>query len=311
MSALTIHLGNRHLAAKTRAAWTRIAGYPRLVAGLTLLLLLVLAALLAPVLTHYGPDAASFSATMQGPSAAHVLGTDQLGRDVLSRALYGGQRTLSVSFATVAVSAVVGVALGLVSGYLGSWTDSVIMRVMDALLAFPGLVLALAITFVLGPSFTSVLAALSVVSIPRFARLVRGEVLRLKNRAFIDACRVARVSPVRVMGTHLLPNVTEVVVIQAALTGGQAIFTAASLSFLGLGLPPPAPSWGGMLKNGYPFLQVHPLLAFVPGVLIFMAMLGFNLAGDGLRDLFDPKTRNRVRRLPGRPEDFREVSARD
>lgn len=274
---------------KTRL-W-RLVGYPRLSAGLVLLALLLLSAVLAPLLAPFDPVKPRFDATLQPPSASHVLGTDQLGRDVLSRILYGGLPSLGVAFATIVLSTVIGVSLGLLAGYLSTFVSGLIMRVMDALLAFPALVLALAITFVLGPSTSSVLIALTVVSVPNFVRLVRGEVLKLLHRGFVDSCRVSGASPVRVMGLHLLPNVTEVVIVQAVLTGGQAIFTAASLSFLGLGLPPPAPSWGGMLKDGYAYLQVLPLQALVPGFLVFLAMLSFNLIGDGLRDVFDPRVR--------------------
>lgn len=280
-------------------SWLPLPGdYPRLTVGGLVLLVLVASAVFAPLITHTSPTEQHLKDIFHPPGSAYPLGTDQLGRDVLSRALYGGRLSLGVALASVALSMVVGVIAGLVAGYVGRWVDGVVMRVMDGIMVFPELVLALAITYALGPSFWNVVTAIAVVNVPKFARVVRGQVLSLRERDFIASAVVAGASRTRTMARHLLPNVLEVIVVQAALTGGMAIFTAASLSFLGLGLPPPAPDWGGMLKDGYLYLGVMPLQALVPGGFIFAAMLSFNLLGDGLRDLFDPRTapRSRMRR---------------
>lgn len=275
----------------SRARQARRAGwaYPRLTQGAVLLTVLLVLTIGAPLFTTYGPLDQHLNAALRVPSGEFLLGTDQLGRDVFSRCLYGGRLVLAVALIAVIVSMVVGVLVGLLSGYLGGGVDTAIMRVMDGLIVFPDLILALAITYALGPSFGTVAAAISVVNVPIFARVVRAQVLSLRERDFIASAMVSGASTGRVLVRHLLPNVVEVTIVQAALTGGSAIFTAASLSFLGLGLPPPAPDWGGMLHDGYPYLGYLPLMSLVPGCFIFVAMLSFNLIGDGMRDVFDPK----------------------
>jgi peptide/nickel transport system permease protein len=280
----------------TGALWGSLWGYPRLTVGAVLLAVLVLTALAAPLLVPYGPLEQDLTAVLKTPGGGHILGTDQLGRDILSRTFFGGRLVLAVALVSVVIALLVGVLLGLLSGYRGGFVDSVIMRFMDGVIVFPELVLALAITYALGPSFWTVATAIAVVNVPRFARVVRGHVLSLREREFIASAKVAGASTTRVLWHHLLPNVLEVTIVQAALTGGSAIFTAASLSFLGLGLPPPAPDWGGMLRDGYPYLGTVPLMSLVPGFFIFAAMLSFNLIGDGLRDLFDPKVVRRTRK---------------
>jgi peptide/nickel transport system permease protein len=289
-------------AARSRAAGV-LFGYPRMTWGLVLLLALLVLSLGAPLFTGYGPLDQHLDEVLQPPSSQFWLGTDQLGRDVWSRALYGGRLVLGVAVVSVTLAMTTGVFLGLLSGYLGGSTDAVIMRLMDGLIVFPELVLALAITYALGPSFWTVSAAIAVVNVPRFARVVRGQVLSLREREFISAAKVAGASTGRILRLHLLPSVMEVTIVQAALTGGSAIFTAASLSFLGLGLPAPAPDWGGMLRDGYPYLGDLPWLSLTPGLFIFAAMLSFNLLGDGLRDYFDPKSMRRTRKpKDGSPE---------
>jgi ABC-type dipeptide/oligopeptide/nickel transport system permease subunit len=287
-------------AGQARRAWW---AYPRLTQGVVLLTVLLVLTIGAPLFTTYGPLDQHLTAALRPPGGEFLLGTDQLGRDVFSRCLYGGRLVLAVALIAVIVSMVVGVLVGLLSGYLGGAVDTAIMRVMDGLIVFPDLILALAITYALGPSFGTVAAAISVVNVPMFARVVRAQVLSLRERDFVASAKVSGASTSRVLSRHLLPNVVEVTIVQAALTGGSAIFTAASLSFLGLGLPPPAPDWGGMLHDGYPFLGYLPLMSLMPGFFIFVAMLSFNLVGDGMRDLFDPKvlphgasTRSRRRR---------------
>jgi peptide/nickel transport system permease protein len=275
-------------------SWTRrvrraLGAYPRLTQGTGLLAVLLVLTIGAPLFATHGPLDQHLTAALRPPGGEFLLGTDQLGRDVLSRCLYGGRLVLAVALVAVIVAMLVGVLIGLLSGYQGGGVDTAIMRVMDGLIVFPDLILALAITYALGPSFGTVAAAIAVVNVPMFARVVRAQVLSLRERDFIASAKVSGASTSRVLLRHLLPNVVEVTVVQAALTGGSAIFTAASLSFLGLGLPPPAPDWGGMLHDGYPYLGSLPLMSLVPGFFIFVAMLSFNLIGDGMRDLFDPK----------------------
>jgi ABC-type dipeptide/oligopeptide/nickel transport system permease subunit len=283
-----------------RRIWMALSAYPRLTFGTVLLIVLVVLALGAPLFAGYGPLDQHLEAVLRPPGGGYVFGTDQLGRDVLSRGLYGGRLVLAVAVVSVVIALILGVLLGLLSGYTGGWADAVSMRVMDGVIVFPELVLALAITYALGPSFWTVATAIAVVNIPKFARVVRGQVLSLRERDFIASVKVSGASTRRVLLRHLLPNVLEVTVVQAALTGGMAIFTAASLSFLGLGLPAPAPDWGGMLRDGYPYLGNLPLMSLIPGCFIFIAMLSFNLIGDGLRDLFDPKVMRRTRIRPSR-----------
>jgi peptide/nickel transport system permease protein len=269
--------------------WAALSAYPRLLVGSLLLLIMVTLALGAPLFTSYGPLDQHLDAVLQPPGGPFLLGTDQLGRDLFTRTLYGGRLVLAVAVASTTIAMVVGVVLGLMSGYRRGWLDTVLMRAMDGVIVFPELILALGITYALGPSFWTVTGAIATVNVPKFARVIRGQLLSLREREFVAAAKVSGVPTTRVLALHLLPNVLEVTVVQAALTGGLAIFTAASLSFLGLGLPAPAPDWGGILRDGYPYLGYVPLFSIVPGLVIFAAMLSFNLIGDGLRDLFDPK----------------------
>lgn len=276
--------------------WVERAGrsigkFPQLWIGSLILLTLVLSALLAPRIAPYEPTAIDPTASMLGPSAEHWFGTDKLGRDTLSRAMYGGRISLMVSFVAVAFSLVIGCALGMISGLKGGRIDNLIMRIMDSLLAFPSLILALAIAFALGPSVLSVIFALGVVRIPAFARVVRAQVLTLSAREFILAARVLGASQTRIAWIHIIPNLAAIITVQASLSAGAIIFAEASLGFLGLSVPPPAPTWGGMLQDGYVYLEVNPWLAVIPGLIIFAAVLAFNFLGDGIRDAMDPQRR--------------------
>jgi ABC-type dipeptide/oligopeptide/nickel transport system permease subunit len=271
----------------------RILAYPQLVIGCAVLALLLFGAIFGPAVVGYGPTDADFSAAMTGPSAAHVLGTDQLGRDSLSRALSGARISLFVAVGTVILSMGAGVPLGLVSGLRRGWIESLIMRAMDGVLAFPGLILAMAIAFVLGPSIPTVIIALAVVRVPPFARVVRSQALTLGESGFVESARAVGVGPARIALRHVLPNIFSTILVQASLTAGAAIFTEASLSFLGAGIPPPTPTWGGMLHDAYPYLEVNPWQTFVPGICIFLAVLSCNFIGEGFRDLLDPRERTR------------------
>lgn len=276
------------------ARWLRsLRKEPQLWIGATLLVLLVGSAIFAPLIAPYDPLALDYTSSLQPPNAAHPFGTDKLGRDQLSRILYGGRSSLFVGTAAVVIGMVVGVALGLLSGYRLGWLDSLIMRTMDGILAFPGLVLALTISFALGSSVQSLIVALAVVRVPSAARLVRGQMLTLRNNEYIQAAEALGARPARVVLRHYLPNLVSIILVQASLSAGAAVFTEASLSFLGFGVPPPSPDWGAMLHDGYSYLEINPWLSIIPGAFIFLAVLGFNFLGDGLRDALDPQQRRR------------------
>lgn len=268
-----------------------LARNPFLLFGVTICLLIAIGAIAGPYLVPYEPAKQNFQELLQAPSLSHPLGTDDLGRDVLSRMLTGARVSLTVALLAAIGASFVGGAIGLTAGYLGGWTESVLMRFMDALFAFPALVLAIAIVGTLGTGSWQAIVAIALVAVPRFARMMRAQTLRLRHRDFVVASRVAGAGPIRVAVKHILPNAVGVVIILASSTAGFAVLTEASLSFLGLGVRPPTPAWGSMLKSGYQFLDRAPWLAIVPGVGISVLVLGFNLAGDGLRDLLDPRTR--------------------
>ncbi len=272
---------------------SRLLRFPQVWIGAATLAVLVGAALVGPALVAYGPADQDYVAALAGPTGAHWLGTDNLGRDTLSRLLVGGRLSLTVAAGTVIVSVLGGLTLGLVAGSGPGWLDALLMRVVDGILAFPGLVLALTIAFVLGPNLLTVVIALSVVRIPPLARLIRAQAISYRTRDFVTAAQAIGASGPRIALVHLLPNMLNVVLIQSSLAAGQAIFTEASLSFLGMGLPPPAPSWGGMLRDGYQYLEINPWQSFAPGACIFLAVLACNFLGDGLRDMLDPRERHR------------------
>ena len=261
--------------------------------GLGLVTLFVVAALAAPILATHDPGVIDAVRRLEGPSQAHLLGTDDLGRDLFSRLLYGSRWSLG----TVAISTVlimtIGVAVGAAAGYLGGVADEVLMRVVDVLLAFPSLLLALAIAGIIGPGVTSVIAALVSVWWASYARIVRGMVLSLREREFITAARGLGANNPHIVLRHILPNILAPVAILATIEMGELILAVAALGFLGLGAQPPAPEWGAMVNDARPFLLSSPGLMIYPGMAISLAVIGFNLLGDGLRDTLDPRTRSR------------------
>ncbi len=260
--------------------------------GLALTVGFILTAVLAPVISPYDPTAQQMTNALQPPSLQHLLGTDELGRDMLSRIFYGGQASLEAGFFSVGLALVLGVALGLIAGYWSnSWVETVIMRVMDALLAFPALVLALAFVAALGPGLNNAILAIGIVGIPTYARLTRGQVLSAKEREYIESARAAGASDLRIILRHLLPNISSPLIVQTSLGFATAILAEAALSFLGLGVQPPTPSWGEMLNGARGYLEIDPWLIIGPGAAIFMAVLGFNFIGDGVRDVLDPRSR--------------------
>lgn len=255
--------------------------------GAALSAAVLLAALLAPVVSPYDPLEPDFLSMLATPSPAHPFGTDAVGRDVFSRILQGARPSILVGLGTALFAAFFGTAIGLFAGFLGGRWDNTIMRVMDILFAFPAILLALALISVLGPSLVNVIIALGIVYIPRFARVVRGSVLALMSEPYIEATRAVGSKGWRILLRHLLPNATSVIVVQATLTIATAILSEASLSFLGLGVQPPDPSWGTMLSEGKTYMEQYPHLMIFPGAAIMAAVLGFNLLGDALRDLLE------------------------
>ncbi len=257
--------------------------FPILFGGGICLLLLVCAAF-APWITPYDPVAQDLMGRLAAPGADHLLGTDALGRDILSRIIYGSRVSLYVGVVTVVVSVIIGTLVGAVAGYKGGWVDEGTMRVVDVFLAFPGILLAIALTAVLGPSLHNVILALCIMGWVGYARLVRGQVLLARELAYVEAARATGCSAMRVMVRHILPNVFGPVVVEATFAMAGAIVAEAGLSFLGLGTQPPTPSWGAMLAEGRQFILTAPHLTIWPGVAILLSVLGINLLGDVLRD---------------------------
>ncbi len=267
---------------------TRLVG-----TGLTISLIVFLCAIFADVIAPYDPTTQDYLALTEPPSSTHLLGTDDLGRDILTRIIYGARVSLQVGIIAVGIAVTLGVTLGLLAGYIGGFVDDVIMRFIDAVQAFPGLILALGITAALGPGIGNAMIAIGFVSTPAMARLTRGQVLSLREREFVHAAQVIGASPLKIMSRHIWPNATAPIIVQATLLVASAIVTEASLSFLGVGVKPPTPSWGSMLRTGSQYLEVAPWLAFAPGVAIFLTVLAFNFVGDGLRRALDPRLMSR------------------
>jgi peptide/nickel transport system permease protein len=257
--------------------------------GTVIVLVAVLAALLGPVLSPYDPSAQELARRLEGPSVAHPFGLDELGRDILARIMSGARISLLVGLSVVGVSSVLGMCLGSIAGYFGGRTDDVISRVIDVLMAFPGILLAIALVAVLGPSLGNVILALSVIGWVGYARLVRGQALRAREFEFVQAARALGAGSPRIVLRHILPTALPSVVVQATLGMAGAIISEAALSFLGLGVQPPTPSWGTMLDAGRSHLFDAPHLTIFPGLAIAVLVLGFNFLGDGLRDRVDPK----------------------
>lgn len=257
--------------------------------GMALVSILVLAAVFGPVLSSYAPDAADFMATLAPPSADHLLGTDDLGRDVLSRILSGARISLLVGVISVGGAVLVGLPIGLVAGYLGGRTDAVLMRCMDVLLAFPGILLALGITAALGASLTNTIIAIAVINTPTIARVTRAQTMLVSSLDYVKANRALGFGNLTIMTRSVLPNALSPVLVQASLLLASSIITESYLSFLGLGVQPPTPTWGSMLRDAISFIDQATWLAWFPGAAIFLTVLGFNIFGDGLRDRLDPR----------------------
>lgn len=268
--------------------WTIGQNKAAMVGGIIIFLYISLT-FLAPILAPYDPYEINLQDKLQSPSMSHWMGTDDKGRDILSRILYGSRLSLGVGFSSVFFGAFFGIILGLIAGYYGKWLDTIISRCLDVMLAFPGILLALAIISALGPSLINVTIAVGVFSIPLFARIVRGSTMEVKKLEYIDAIRTLGANDLIIIFRHILPNILSPIIVQGSLRLATAILSAAGLSFLGLGAQPPSPEWGAMLSSGRDFIFSAPYMAIFPGLMISVLVLGFNLFGDGLRDALDPR----------------------
>lgn len=274
-----------------RLAIQRFRERPAAVAGLVVIAALVVLAVFAPLIAQYEPDKTSWTLVRKAPSLAHWMGTDENGRDVFARVLFGARASLLAGVVSVSIAAGIGVPLGLLSGFVGGVTDAVIGRVVDAMLSCPFLILAIALAAFLGPALSNAMIAIGVSAAPIFVRVARGATMDAATNEYVEAARAVGNPPWRVAVRHVAPNIVPPVLVQATLAIAAAIIAEASLSFLGLGQQPPAPSWGSMLNSAQRFLTQAPWLAIFPGLAIFLAVLSFNLIGDGLRDALDPRRR--------------------
>jgi peptide/nickel transport system permease protein len=274
-----------------RRAWHKLRRNRVGMFGLVVVLAFVMMAVFAPWLATHDPIAASWSAIRRPPTATYWFGTDELGRDVFSRVVWGARASILAGVVSVAIALVIGVAIGMAAGFFGGIVDTLISRITDAFLACPFLILAIALAAFLGPSLSNAMIAIGISAAPIFVRLTRAQVLSIKVEDYIEAARAVGCSPLRIATFHILPNITAPVIVQSTLTIASAIIAEASLSFLGLGQQPPDPSWGSMLNTAKNFMDNAPWMAIWPGIAIFLLVLAFNLLGDGLRDALDPRHR--------------------
>ncbi|MBT9172090.1 MAG: Glutathione transport system permease protein GsiD [Syntrophomonadaceae bacterium] len=259
--------------------------------GLLIISFFLLCAILAPLLAPYDPVIPNFAYALRQPSPQHLLGTDELGRDLLSRMLFGARTSLGIGFISVIIGAAAGVPLGALSGYYGGKLDLFLQRGIDVLIAFPGILLAIIVVSIMGVGLENAMIAIGVASIPVYTRLTRGSVLALKEMEYITAAKALGLSDARIIIRHILPNCLSPLIVQSTFQVATAILWAAGLGFLGLGAQPPSPEWGAMLSRGRVFMRTYPFLTTIPGLAIFLVVLGFNLFGDGLRDSLDPRAR--------------------
>ena len=269
-------------------AWEKFRRSPSALLGGGIVAFFLIVALLAPLLPVPGPAETDWGAVRKAPTWAHPFGTDEIGRDVLSRMIWGAQASLLAGVVSVLIAVFLGVPLGMLSGYLRGWTDAIIARFTEALLAAPFLILAIALAAFLGPSLTNAMIAIGLSAMPIFIRLARAQTMSVMTEDYVESARAVGIGHLGMIGRYILPNIIPPIIVQATLTIATAIIAEASLSFLGLGQQPPAPSWGAMLNIAKNFLEQAPWMALYPGVAIFLVVLGFNLLGDGLRDALDP-----------------------
>lgn len=262
-----------------------------ILAGSSILAVILVCALFAPYLSLFPPEQMNYQDRIQRPTAAHPFGTDYFGRDIFSRTLYGSRIALFVGMLSVTLAAIPGLLLGLTAGYLRGWLDHVIMRIMDGLLSFPALLLAITIIAVLGPGHIQATIGIGIIFLPSFTRLVRGQVLSVRHEEYVQAAIALGASDFEIIWQHILPNIMGPLIVQTTVSFANAILIEAGLSFLGLGTQPPIPSWGSMLQEARSFMDLQPWAAILPGVAIALSVMGFNLFGDGLRDWLDPRFR--------------------
>jgi peptide/nickel transport system permease protein len=289
MTALISPVIEAREATPAQRAWRRLLRRRGAMLGLFIVLFFVLTAVFAPLISPYDPIATSWSAVRKAPSWEYLFGTDEIGRDVLSRVIWGARASLMAGLVSVSISMALGIPIGLLAAYLGGWTDSLISRFTDSMLAVPFLILAIALSAFLGPSLGNAMIAIGVSAMPVFIRLTRAQVMAVKVEDYIEAARAVGNPHWRIALRHILPNVLPPLIVQASLSIAAAIIAEASLSFLGLGQQPPAPSWGSMLNTAKNYMDNAPWMAVWPGLSIFLLVLSFNLLGDGLRDALDPR----------------------
>jgi len=283
-----------------RKAWIpapikKLVRIPLAAFGLVILFIIIVCAIFSPWIAPHDPIIQYSGHYLEQPSGTFLLGTDQMGRDTLSRVIFGSRIALIVSFGSVIFGIAIGVPLGLTAAYTRGWLDEVIMRVMDAIISFPGLILAIALIAVLGNSLVNVIIAIGIPNVPWIARIVRSQALSVRERDFVTAARAVGASPLRIIGRHLWPNCTAPIIVQGTLELAYAILIEAALGFIGLGVMPPTPTWGNMLRYNYQFLERSPILSIVPGLAIFLMVLAVNFVGDSLRDVLDPRLRGLIR----------------
>ena len=291
-------LANKGAPKRKKARWLTLIlrGYVRnrtAVAGAVLLIFFTIVAIFAPWVSPYEPNISDFDHLLEGPSLKHPMGTDDLGRDILSRAIHGGRVSLQVAVFAIGIASVLGVTSGVVAGYFGRWVDTVIMRLADTLMAMPGLVMVIVLVGVLGPSLQNAMLAIAILYVAPFARIVRANTLSIRELEYVQAARAVGASDMRIMFTAVLPNMLSPIIVMISLAAGIAILIEAGLSFLGLGIQPPQPSWGGMLAQGRQFIEQSWWMTTFPGLIIFVTVLSLNFVGDGLRESLDPKQRRR------------------
>ena len=266
-------------------------GRPVVIVGFSIILLLILIAIFAPLIAPYDPYQQNLAIALQHPSAHHWLGTDEFGRDILSRVIYGSRVSLEVGIIAILVASAIGVTLGSLSGYFGGWLDMVIMRIIDSMMAIPSLVLALVFAAVMGGGLRNIMIAVGVSLVPTYARLMRSQVLAAKQIDYITAAHSIGGSDLRIIIKHILPNCLSPLIVLVTMNLGTAILSEAGLSFIGVGIPPPGAAWGSMVNSGYTFLLTNPVMSIAPGLCIMLVVLSFNMVGDGLRDALDPRLR--------------------
>jgi len=264
---------------------------PLVIFGLATVLIVVVVAIIAPFISPYDPGQINFGAVTMAPSSSHLLGTDDMGRDILSRILYGSRIDLMVGFLTILGAVGIGIPIGAIAAYRGGWADEVIMRITDMFLSFPSLVLAMALAAALGPGLIHTMEAMLITWWPWYTRLIRGQVLAIKTNTYVEAARAVGANDFRIILRHVLPNSFSPIIVQGTMDIGNAILTAAALSFIGLGAQPPQPEWGAMITIGRNYIQQYWWMATFPGLAILFTVIGFNLFGDGLRDSLDPRLR--------------------